>query len=115
MDDNALEILFITVSSAALLIAVFGLLSERKRLKRINTWATDLRSGVEARIEIMAAHEKLTRVYRAHQSGNISEMMIALDMDVNDPLYTDLSLSEFDGIVAVRVADLKRMIIDKGL
>jgi hypothetical protein len=113
MNDETEAIVLSLTLLVVSVVTIFAQLSEKRRLKKINTWANDLMVEIEGPMKILAAHEKLTKVYRAHQSGSLTEMTLALDIDVNDPLFNGMSLSEFDGIVAVRVADLKRLIIDK--
>jgi hypothetical protein len=113
MNDETETIVLSLTLLLVSVVTVFAQLSEKKRLKKINTWANDRMAEMEGPVKILAAHAKLTKVYKAHQSGSLAEIMLALDIDVNDPLFNGMSLSEFDGIVAVRVADLKRVITNE--
>lgn len=51
------------------------------------------------------ANKKLKEIQSAMQSGNLLELTKAADMDLNDPMFAEMSMDEGLEVIRVRLAD----------
>ena len=95
-----IELIAIWTAAICSWIVVALLLIEKKKRKQINTWANEALEAIRFRQELA----------KADQSGLITDWAKAAQIEINDPMFADLSVNEFTDVVQVRLADRVRRI-----
>ena len=94
------EIILMWIVAVFSWIVVAILLIEKKKRKQINTWANEALATISFR----------QKVAKANQSGLITDWAEAAEIDLNDPMFADLTVEQFTDVVRVRLADRLRLI-----
>lgn len=89
------ELIVLWTAAVCSCIVVALLLVEMKKRKQLNNWANGALDAIRFRQELV----------RAEKSGLIIDWAKAAQIDINDPMFADLSLNEFTDVVQVRIAD----------
>lgn len=61
-------------------------------------------------IERHFANKKLKQIETAVQSGRFADLAIACDINLDDPIFSEMPINEFFQVVEVRLADRIRQI-----
>ena len=94
------ELIVLWTAAICSWIVVAILLIEKKKRKQINTWANEALVAISFR----------QKVAKANQSGLITDWAEAAEIDLNDPMFADLTVEQFTDVVRVRLADRVRLI-----
>lgn len=95
-----IELIAIWTAAICSWVVVALLLIEKKKRKQINIWANEALDAIRFRQELA----------KADQSGLITDWARAAQIDINDPMFADLTINEFTDVVQVRLADRIRRI-----
>ena len=95
-----IEMIVIWIAAICSWIVVSGLLIENKERKQINIWANEALATIRFR----------QKVAKANQSGLITDWADAAEIDLNNPMFADLTIEQFTDVVRVRLADRARLI-----
>ena len=90
-----IEVIVMWTAAICSWIVVGVLLVERKKRKQLNDWANEALDAIRFRQELV----------KAEKSGLITDWAKAAQIDIHDPMFADLSVSEFTDVVRVRIAD----------
>ena len=107
MNPQTLAAIILLITGTAGITAILMQLRTRRIVKGYAKEYVKLLKPVKAKIQLLNAQA-------AAQSGDIGHFATAIGVDVSDPIFSEMSLDEFNEIASVRVADLRKLIEGEG-
>ena len=107
MNPQTLAAIILLITGTAGITAILMQLRTRRIVKGYAKEYVRLLKPVKAKIQLLNAQA-------AVQSGDIGHFATAIGVDVSDPMFSEMSLDEFNDIASVRVADLRKLIEGEG-